>query len=61
MGCLSASLSHVQVNEQNQVVISMTANQLTMLAVRRAARALRRVHSEQVLMWEGFWRANRFP
>lgn len=39
----------------------MTANQLTMLAVRRAARALRRVHSEQVLMWEGFWRANRFP
>jgi hypothetical protein len=36
------------------VVISMTA-------VRRAARALKRINDEQVLMWEGFWRASRFP
>jgi len=41
--------------EQNQnVVIPMTA-------VRRAARALKRINSEQVLMWEAFWRAGRFP
>jgi hypothetical protein len=41
--------------EQNQnVVISMTA-------VRRAARALKRINGEQVLMWEAFWRASRFP
>jgi hypothetical protein len=41
--------------EQNQnVVISMTA-------VRRAARALKRINDEQVLMWEAFWRAGRFP
>jgi hypothetical protein len=40
---------------QNQnVVISMTA-------VRRAARALKRLNDEQVLMWETFWRASRFP
>jgi hypothetical protein len=40
---------------QNQnVVISMTA-------VRRAARALKRVHDEQTLMWEGLWRGSRFP
>jgi hypothetical protein len=40
---------------QNQnVVISMTA-------VRRAARALKRINDEQVLMWESFWRASRFP
>jgi hypothetical protein len=36
------------------VVISMTA-------VRRAARALKRMNDEQVLMWETFWRASRFP
>jgi hypothetical protein len=36
------------------VVISMTA-------VLRATRALKRIHDEQVLMWEGFWRASRFP
>jgi hypothetical protein len=36
------------------VVISMTA-------VRRAARALKRINDEQVLMWETFWRAGRFP
>jgi hypothetical protein len=36
------------------VVISMTA-------VRRAARALKRINDEQVLMWESFWRASRFP
>jgi hypothetical protein len=41
--------------QQNQnVVISMTA-------VRRAARALKRINGEQVLMWETFWRAGRFP
>ena len=28
---------------------------------RRAAGALRRIHDEQVLMWEAFWRSNRFP
>jgi hypothetical protein len=40
---------------QNQnVVISMTA-------VRRAARAVKRIHDEQTLMWEGVWRASRFP
>jgi hypothetical protein len=32
-----------------------------MSAVRRAARALKRVNDEQVLMWESFWRAGRFP
>jgi len=36
------------------VVISMTA-------VRRAVRALKRINDEQVSMWEGFWRAGRFP
>jgi hypothetical protein len=36
------------------VVISMTV-------VRRATRALKRINSEQVLMWETFWRASRFP
>ena len=41
--------------EHNQnVVISMTA-------VRRAVRALKHINDEQVLMWEAFWRANRFP
>jgi hypothetical protein len=34
---------------------------ITVTAVRRAARALKRIHDEQVLMWEGFWRASRFP
>jgi hypothetical protein len=29
-------------------------------AVRHAARALKRVHDEQVLMWEAAWRSNRF-
>jgi hypothetical protein len=32
-----------------------------MKAVRRAARAVKRIHNEQTLMWEGFWRASRFP
>jgi hypothetical protein len=32
-----------------------------MSAVRRAARALKRVNDEQVVMWEAFWRAGRFP
>ena len=32
-----------------------------MTAVGRAARALKRVNDEQVLMWETFWRAGRFP
>jgi hypothetical protein len=50
------------------VVISMTANQHTprrgpvaLQAVRRAARALKHIQDEQALMWEGFWRASRFP
>ena len=29
--------------------------------VRRAARALRAVHDEQVLVWELWWSANRVP
>jgi len=32
-----------------------------MTAVRRAARALKRINGQQVLMWETFWRAGRFP
>jgi hypothetical protein len=32
-----------------------------MTAVRRAARALKRINDEQVSMWEAFWRAGRFP
>jgi len=43
-----------QARAEPDVVISMTA-------VRRAARALKRINSEQVLMWESFWRASRFP
>lgn len=34
---------------------------ISMTAVWRAARALKRISDEQVLMWEGFWRASRFP
>lgn len=30
-------------------------------AVRRAARVLKSVNDEQVLMWEAFWRSSRFP
>jgi hypothetical protein len=54
---LSANLRSVQSRRQKQnqnVVISMTA-------VRRAARAIKRINSEQVSMWESFWRASRFP
>ena len=40
---------------QNQNEVS------SMTAVRRAARALKRVQDEQALMWEGLWRASRFP
>jgi len=41
--------------EQNEnAVIPMTA-------MRRAARALKRINDEQVQMWETFWRASRFP
>jgi hypothetical protein len=40
--------------QSQNVVISMTA-------VRRAARALKRINDEQALMWEAFWRAGRFP
>lgn len=29
--------------------------------VRRTAGALRRIHDEQVSMWEAFWRSSRFP
>jgi hypothetical protein len=48
------------------VVISMTANQptprtRTWRTVRRAARALKNVNNQQVLMWEAFYRSNRFP
>jgi hypothetical protein len=41
-------------NQNQNVVISMSA-------VRRAARALKRINDEQVAMWESFWRAGRFP
>lgn len=52
-------------NSQNGV-ISMTANQPTARpratqAVRRVTRAFKRVNDEQILMWEAFWRTNRFP
>jgi hypothetical protein len=47
------------------VVISMTANQptprRTWRTVRRAARALKNANDQQVLMWEAFYRSNRFP
>jgi hypothetical protein len=43
-----------QPGQIQNVVISMTA-------VRRAARALKRINDEQILMWETFWRASRFP
>jgi hypothetical protein len=52
---------------QNQkVVTSMTANQpaphpKALQAVRRAARVLKSLNDEQVLMWEAFLRASRFP
>jgi len=36
------------------VVISVTA-------LRRAARARKSINDDQVLMWEAFWRASRFP
>jgi hypothetical protein len=50
----------------------MTANQpassprvarrpASLRAVRNAARALKRVQDEQVVMWEAVWRSNRFP
>ena len=44
----------------------MTANQPTPRsrapqAVRRITRAFKRINDEQVMMWEAFWRANRFP
>jgi hypothetical protein len=50
----------------SNVVISMTANQSTprlraLQAVRRAARALKPINDQQVLMWETFWRAGRYP
>jgi len=32
-----------------------------MSAVRRTARALKRINGEQILMWEAFWRSSRFP
>jgi len=49
-----------------EVVIAMTANQpaprpRAWRAVRRAAHALKATNDQQVLMWEAFWRANRFP
>jgi hypothetical protein len=52
------------------VVISMTANEhmpqprrgtVALQAVRRGARALKHIQDEQALMWQGFWRASRFP
>jgi hypothetical protein len=40
---------------------TQSARPRALQAVRRAARALKSVNDEQVLMWEAFWRANRFP
>jgi len=34
---------------------------ISVSAVRRAARALKRINDEQVSMWEAFWQAGRFP
>jgi len=53
-------------NGSANAVISMTANQSTprpraLQAVRRAARALKSTNDQQVLMWEAFWQAGRFP
>jgi hypothetical protein len=54
-------------HKQNRnVVISMTASQPTPRSrawqtVRRAARALKNVNDQQVLMWEALLRSNRFP
>jgi len=58
-----SSLGHNQ-----NVVISMTANQHTprrgpvaFQAIRRGISALKHLQDEQALMWQGFWRASRFP
>jgi hypothetical protein len=40
-------------NNQNVVI--------PVISVRRAARAIKNINDEQVLMWEAFWRASRFP
>jgi hypothetical protein len=54
------------IGRTRNVVISMTAHQpaprpRAWQAVRRAARALKNVNDQQVLMWEAFVRSNRFP
>jgi hypothetical protein len=54
------------IGRTRNVVISMTASQPTPRSrawqtVRRAARALKNVNDQQVLMWEAFLRSNRFP
>ena len=54
------------IDRTRNVVISMTANRPTprpraWQTVRRAARALKNVNDQQVLMWESFLRSNRFP
>jgi hypothetical protein len=66
MGCLSARLDGVHIRTDQQWVISMTDNKSTprpraLQVVRRAARALKPINDQQVLMWEAFWRAGRFP
>jgi hypothetical protein len=54
------------IGRTRNVVISMPASQPTPRSrawqtVRRAARALKNVNDQQVLMWEAFLRSNRFP
>jgi hypothetical protein len=54
------------IGRTRNVVITMTASQPTprpraWQTVRRAARALKNVNDQQVLMWEAFFRSNRFP
>ena len=54
------------IGRTRNVVIPMTANRPTprpraWQTVRRAARALKNVNDQQVLMWESFLRSNRFP
>jgi hypothetical protein len=54
------------VGRTRNVVITMTTGQPTprpraWQTVRRAARALKNANDQQVLMWEAFYRSNRFP
>jgi hypothetical protein len=54
----------ISVSPRTRSWLTSRSNQnvvISMSAVRRAVQALKRVNDEQVLMWEAFWRASRFP